>query len=134
MKDTIHPPVEPSAASWLLGWELRSGVSQGRAAPRLAEGYFLAFKGRGCSDPERAWPLKTVSGLVPGDTGATENQVEDSKAFKRNVSAWTHPEQCPGCTQLPRSRVCRPVSAPDKWVNADSSLSHSQMGLGLKFK
>lgn len=40
----------------------------------------------------------------------------------------------PGVTRMWARGDGGPVSGPDKWANADSSLSHSQMELGLKSK
>ena len=42
----------------------------------------------------------------------------------------------PTLESTPRGGLQRagPLSEPDKWVNADSGLNHSQTELGLKFK
>lgn len=74
--------------------------------------------------------MKNVTGLVSGDTGAAENETEPRRPFERSFDARRHPRVLCRCGVPMRGSA----SEPDKRADADSSLHHSQMGLGLKFK
>ena len=121
VKPSVLPPREPSAESWPCGWEPLSQVSQDRGAPSLAKGYFLAFKG-GLVRHRTSLVVENCLGLVPGDTGAAENEMEHFKAFRRRFSGWPTLEVHPR-SGIPRAQTPG-LSLVGRWMLMVASVAH----------